>query len=114
MSMKLGWNDLMITQLSDDEQRDYLKWFGAIMPPGNACRTVFFNRVGEWFVQTQVQAVHKVSVLAGNCSLMASTYEEFAGLVNSPAWQEENLWSKEVFGWKSEGIEVDAGHTSTV
>lgn len=106
--MKLTWDDLMIAQVPETELQEYLGWLDPILPKGTACRTVFFNRVGEWFLQTQDQRVHKVSNLTGVCATIASTYDEFTGLVNRQQWQEEHLRSLDILRWKSEGHMVGA------
>jgi hypothetical protein len=104
--MPLQFEDLMITQVSEADQREFQTLFASLMPGGKPGRPIAFNRVGECFVEGADHAVHVVSCLAGDSFQIAPSVDAFMAQVNTPAWQEEFLWSQKVFGWKSAGIKV--------
>jgi len=67
------------------------------------------NRLGEWFLQTDDQKYYRISVLSGTADVIANGDQEFSLSVNSPEWQEENLWSLRVFAWKKGGLNPSSG-----
>lgn len=81
----------MIQNISESNGRDWLGlWQGTIK---SKVAPKFMSKFGDWFLQLPDGSTNELSVIEGTYSKIASTPEEFAGLVNTAKWQEEHLMS---------------------
>jgi hypothetical protein len=102
MTLKLTWDDLLIQRLSESDVRTWLGYWprrvtGRIAP-------VFMSMFGDWFLRRPDGGTHALSVIEGTYSAVASTPEELASLLNTPAWQEEHLLSFQVLQLHERGV----------
>ena len=101
--MKLGWDDLLIQNVTPELAASGLKLWTPLLPQRRH-RVVFLNRLGEWFLQTDDMQYCRVSVLSGTTDFVAAGDQEFGALVNNEDWQIVNLWSLRVLEWKQQGL----------
>ena len=95
MAIRLGWDDLLIQNL---QKQDCEKWLGywsgwvsgKVLP-------LYMSKFGDWFLRNPDGSTSELSVLDGTYERVASSPDEFMGLVNSQDWQEEHLLSFIVF-----------------
>jgi len=94
MPINLGWDDLLIQRFCKSDVRTWLGfWSGTIR---GTVAPLFMSQFGDWFLRRSDGATDELSIVDGAYTTQASTPEEFTGLINSPAWQEEHLHSLEV------------------
>jgi hypothetical protein len=95
MAMQLGWADLLIQNL---QRQDCEKWLGHWSGWVNGqVLPLYMSKFGDWFLRHPDGSTSELSVLEGTYRTIASTPDEFMGLVNSQDWQEEHLLSLVVF-----------------
>lgn len=95
MTQRLGWDDLIIKNLPE---QDCLKWLslwtgwvtGRVQP-------LYMSKFGDWFLRHPDGSTSELSVLEGTHIKLATTPEEFVALMNTPEWQEDHLLSLVVF-----------------
>jgi hypothetical protein len=100
--IKPTWTDLLIQEVPDDVTRRCLSSWPNLINGRVSVR--FYNRLGDCFFAREDGSVHKLDVLAGVVSPVAPAEAAFMGLVNDQAWQEENLFSLEVFALHQSGL----------
>ncbi len=102
MPIKLTWDDLLIQNIPGS---DALKWLGYWrgLVDGNVA-VVFMSKFGDWFLRRPDGSTDELSVIEGAYKKVATTPEEFAGLVNTPQWQEIHLLSSLVMQLHERGL----------
>ncbi len=94
MPAKLTWDDLLIQSISHSDARTWLGYWSGMVRGRVA--PVFMSKFGDWFLRRPDGGTDELSVIEGACFQVASTPDEFASLVNMPAWQELRLRSAQV------------------
>ena len=107
MPSKLTWDDLLIQGLPESDARAWLGYWSGMV--GGRVAPIFMSKFGDWFLRRPDGGADELSVIEGTYSSIASTPEEFASLVNSPAWQEQHLLSFQVTQLHERGIIPQAG-----
>jgi hypothetical protein len=102
MTLQLNWDDLIIQDLNRADCQNWLGyWSGWVT---DRVLPLYMSKFGDWFLQHPDGSTSELSVLEGTCSKVATTPDEFIGLVNSRDWQEEHLLSLHVFKLHERGI----------
>jgi hypothetical protein len=95
MAIQLGWDDLLIQNLQKQDCEKWLgHWSGWMSGP---VLPLYMSKFGDWFLRHPDGSTSELSVLEGTYKKIASTPDDFMGLVNSQDWQEEHLLSLIVF-----------------
>ena len=97
--MNLGWDDLLIQDVADDDiERWIAEWRGLVAGP---IAVAFLNKFGVWFLLRDIERV-------------ADTYEALVANVNDRAWQEVYLLSKLVYEIRQSGAVPGPGECYAV
>lgn len=87
------WPDIFVNASDLDFQGLVSQWprtvSGQLQPIGASA-------FGDLFFQRANGNVERLDVLEGGTHFVASSYDEFKSLMNSPAWQEQNLLTQGV------------------
>jgi len=107
MTIQLGWDDLLIRDLPPNDcgrwRAHWSGWItGRVLP-------LYMSKFGDWFLRHPDGSTSELSVIEGTYSRIASTPDEFTGLVNSREWQEEHLLSLVVYQLHERKIIPDQG-----
>lgn len=95
VTIQLGWDDLLIRNLSPSECERWLShWSGCV---AERVLPLYISKFGDWFLRHPDGSTSELSVLEGTYSTIASTPDEFVALVNSREWQEDHLLSLFVY-----------------
>ena len=94
MSSKLTWDDLLIQNMAGPDVRAWLGYWSGMV--SGMVAPVFMSKFGNWFLRRPDGSTEELSVIEGTYSTVASTPEQFALLVKTPAWQEEFLLSTQI------------------
>jgi hypothetical protein len=87
------WGDLFTDDPSFDISKLIRLWPNTL---SGAIRPIGMSAFGDVFFQRRAGNIERLDVLEGGVSPVASTFEEFAELMNSPPWQGEALLSQGV------------------
>lgn len=92
MAIQLGWDDLLIQNLQQRECERWLShWSGWVL---GRVLPLYMSKFGDWFLRQPDGSTSELSVLEGTYKIIASTPDEFVGLINSQEWQQEHLLSR--------------------
>jgi hypothetical protein len=108
----LGWDDLLIQDVADDDiERWIAEWRGIVAGP---IAVAFLNKFGVWFLRRPDGPVDMLDVFSGDVERVADTYEALVANVNDPAWQEVYLLSKLVYELRESGAVPGPGECYAV
>lgn len=107
MTVQLTWDDLLIQNITADDVHRWLaewSWLvsGQVYP-------VFMSKFGDWFLRRPDGSTDVLDVMEGTLTTVGATPEDFDGLVNDRAWQEEHLLSWLVYELHQDGKIPAAG-----
>ena len=90
---KITWADIFINASDLDFQELLGQWPNTV---SGRLQPIGASTFGDLFFHRPNGNVERLDVLEGGTHLVASTYDEFNSLMNSPAWQEQNLLTQGV------------------
>lgn len=97
----LTWNDLFVDASLLDFNALLSEWPGLVV---GEIRPIGASVFGDLFFERRSGEVMKLDVLEGGLHAVATTFQQFADLMNSPDWQEQQLLSQGVALLKEKGI----------
>jgi len=102
----LTWADIFIDAALLDFATLLEQWPGLVT---GQVRPIGASVFGNLFLERRSGEVEKIDVLEGGLHRVANSFSEFAGLMNSQQWQEQNLLTEGIALLKEKGVTRGVG-----